>query len=283
MSETPASHTDDLELARAIIADDEDAWHRFVTERSGVIIAVLRRYIFDDDDVRTVYVDLLASLRRGRLADFAGFSSLTTWLVCLARGAAADHLRHTLGRRQEPAGLESLDAVQREAFRLYHVEGLAYDDVLLRLRQAGLLDRETSLAEILAAIENRLTARTLRRVAWDLHAASVGAASGRLLQYLDAAARDAEDRASRANPESELIAREARRTLERVHELVDQLPEEERRVLTLRFDAGWTADEVAAELGLPDRRRVYTIADRALARLRRWLHVTILVAIIVLT
>ena len=31
-------------------------------------------------------------------------------------------------------------------------------------------------------------------------------------------------------------------------------------------------DEVAEELGLESRRRVYTVADRAVARLRRWLE-----------
>jgi RNA polymerase sigma factor (sigma-70 family) len=260
----------DLTLARAVLAGDEPAWHRFVTEHSGILLAILRRYLHDNDEIRTVYVDVLAELRRGKLGEFAGRSSLATWLACIARGAAADHLRHTLGRREEPAGLEDLDARQREVFRLYYIEGRAYADVRLRLDQSGRLADGESLAAILADLESRLHPRTLRRLAWDLHATSVGAASGRLLEYLDHAAAAGQEAARARSPEADLIAREARRHIARILALVEELPDEERAVLKLRFDAGWTADQIADELAIPGRRRVYTILDRALARLRRW-------------
>jgi RNA polymerase sigma factor (sigma-70 family) len=270
--DAPRDHVAELNLTRAVLAGDESAWHAFVTRHSGILIAILRRYIFDQDDVRSVYVDVLAELRRGKLAEFAGRSSLSTWLACIARGAAVDHLRHNLGRREEPAGLADLDQRQREVFRLYYIEGRAYEDVRLRLHQAGQLADGISLAEILADIESRLNDRTLRRLAWDLHATSVGAASGRLLEYLDdAAVAEAEATTAHA-PDAALIAREARRRIEGILALVDELPEEERTVLRLRFDQGWTAEQIADELAIPGRRRVYTILDRALARLRRWVQ-----------
>ena len=271
MAEThdaPRDHLADLALARAVLAGDEPAWHRFVTGQSGILLAILRRYLRDTDEIRTVYVDVLAELRQGKLAEYAGRSSLATWLACIARGAAADHLRHTLGRREDPTGLADLEPWQREVFRLYYVEGRAYEDVRLRLRQNGQLSDGESLAEILADIESRLNQRTLRRLAWDLHAASVGAASGRLLEYLDDATRSADSLAP--SPDAALIAREARQQIARILALVDRLPAEERAVLQLRFDQGWTADQIAAELTIPGRRKVYTILDRALARLRRW-------------
>jgi DNA-directed RNA polymerase specialized sigma24 family protein len=234
-------------------------------------VAVLRRYLFDEDELRTVYVDVLAKLRRGQLATYAGRSALTTWLTLVARGAAADHLRHRFGRREDPAGLEQLDDRAREVFRLYCVEGLDYEDVRLRLRESGRLGADESLAEILADIEARLTGRTLRRIAWDLHATSVGAASGRLLEYTQVMREERRRRGDEEQPDAALLAREAAATVARIRELMADLPEEERRILELRFDAGWTADRIAEELGLPGRRRVYTVADRALARLRRWL------------
>lgn len=267
--DAPRDHLADLDLTRAVLAGDEPAWHRFVTGHSGILLAILRRYLYDADEIRTVYVDVLAELRQGKLAEYAGRSSLSTWLACIARGAAVDHLRHTLGRREEPAGLTDLDERQREVFRLYYIEGRAHEEVLLRLRQDGRLADGESLAEILADIESRLNPRTLRRLAWDLHAASVGAASGRLLEYLDDAAATQSEATLARSPEADLIAREARHHIERILALVDDLPPEERAVLHLRFDAGWTADQIAAELAIPGRRRVYSILDRALARLRR--------------
>jgi RNA polymerase sigma factor (sigma-70 family) len=276
-SPPPADHADDLVLAEDVLRGDVDAWHRFVHHKSGIIVAVLRRYLFDDDEIRTVYVDVLAKLRQGQLATYAGRSALTTWLTLVARGAAADHLRHRFGRREDPAGLDRLDDRGREVYRLYCVEGLDYEDVRLRLRESGRLGPDESLAEILADIEDRLTDRTLRRIAWDLHAASVGAASGRLLEYAEATRIELQRRRQELSPDAALLAEEAAATLSRVRELLADLPDEERRVLELRFDRGWTADQVAEELGLPGRRRVYTIADRAVARLRRWLGLTVLV------
>jgi RNA polymerase sigma factor (sigma-70 family) len=266
----PPNHLADLTLARAVLAGDESAWHRFVTGHSGILLAILRRYLHDTDEIRTAYVDVLADLRQGKLAEYAGRSSLSTWLACIARGAAVDHLRHTLGRREEPAGLTDLDERQREVFRLYYVEGRAYEEVRLRLRQSGRLADGESVAEILADLESHLNHRTLRRLAWDLHAASVGAASGRLLEYLDDAAAAGNDAVLAQSPDADLIAGEARRHVARILALVEQLPPEERTVLRLRFDAGWTADQIAEKLAIPGRRRVYTILDRALARLRRW-------------
>jgi RNA polymerase sigma factor (sigma-70 family) len=276
-SPPPADHAADLALAEAVLRGDVPAWHRFVQEKSGIIVAVLRRYLFDDDEVRTVYVDVLAKLRQGQLATYAGRSALTTWLTLVARGAAADHLRRRFGRREDPVGLEQLDDRSREVYRLYCVEGLDYEDVRLRLRESGRLAPGESLAEILATIEDQLTDQTLRRIAWDLHATSVGAASGRLLEYTEAVRRELEERRGQQSPDAALLAEETAASVRRIRALIADLPDEERRVLELRFDAGWTADQVAAELGIPTRRRVYTIADRAVARLRRWLGLAVIV------
>ncbi len=267
--DAPRDHAADLTLAQAVLAGDEPAWHRFVTGHSGILLAIVRRYLHDTDEIRNVYVDLLAELRQGKLGEYAGRSSLATWLACIARGAAVDHLRHTLGRREEPAGLADLDERQREVFRLYYLEGRPHEEVRLRLHQRGLLADGSSLAEILVDIESRLNNRTLRRLAWDLYAASVGAASGRLLEYLDHAAATQTEANLARSPEADLIAREARRHVARILALVDELPPEERAVLHLRFDAGWTAEQIADELAIPGRRRVYSILDRALSRLRR--------------
>lgn len=262
-----AMHQDDLDLVDAVLRGEIDAWHRFIDEKSGVIIAVLRRYLFDEDELRTVYVDVLSKLRKSQLATYEGRSALTTWLTLVARGAAADHLRARFGRREEPAGLADLPPRSRTVYQLYYIEGLAFEDVRMRVK----LGPDESLAEVLAEIEDKLTNRTLRRIAWDLHATSVGGTTGRLLEYLEVTSEDMQRQGRELEPDALLIRQEAQRTLERVRQLMADLPAEERQVLELRFDEGWTADRIAEEMALPGRRRVYTIADRALARLRRWM------------
>ena len=45
----------------------------------------------------------------------------------------------------------------------------------------------------------------------------------------------------------------------------------DRRLLELRFERGWTAGRIASELGLKGQRRVYSMLERIVARLRRQL------------
>jgi RNA polymerase sigma factor (sigma-70 family) len=59
--------------------------------------------------------------------------------------------------------------------------------------------------------------------------------------------------------------------MEEVRSLVEQLSEEEQEVLRLRYSEERTAREIADELGLGSQRRVYTILDRAVRKLRKLL------------
>ncbi len=53
-----------------------------------MILSVLHRYLFDDDDVRAAYVDDLKCIYRGGLSSLKGRALLSTWLVVVARSTA---------------------------------------------------------------------------------------------------------------------------------------------------------------------------------------------------
>jgi RNA polymerase sigma factor (sigma-70 family) len=57
-----------------------------------------------------------------------------------------------------------------------------------------------------------------------------------------------------------------------VRELLAELSEEEQDVVRLRFEEGMTAQQIAEERGLAGQRRVYTILDGALRKLRKLLE-----------
>jgi DNA-directed RNA polymerase specialized sigma24 family protein len=130
---------EDLALIDMILGGSTVHWHAFVDRYAGLIYSVVRRQLFveDDDEVRTVFADILEALYRGKLAEFRGNSELSTWLIVVSRGKALDHLRHLQGRRKHPQGYETLSPFEREVFRLYHVEGLGFDAVIHSLQSAG--------------------------------------------------------------------------------------------------------------------------------------------------
>ncbi|MCH5376663.1 MAG: hypothetical protein JJ992_22085, partial [Planctomycetes bacterium] len=151
------------------------------------------------------------------------------------------------------------------------IDGRSFRRLQLAVEESGALADGDSLAAILVEIEDSLSSRALRRITWDLQATSAGVATGRMLEFLEAAGRECRERSWGVTPEMDLYRKETRRTVAIIRELVQELPEMDRRVLELRFDDGWPARRIAEELALTYPREVYTIIHRATQTLRRLL------------
>lgn len=262
----------DLKLVRDIIRGSTEAWQALAVRYAGLIFSVLRRYIFDEDDRRTVYVDILERLHRGKLATYQGRALLSTWLAVVARRAAQDFLRKNYGRRELPSGIQKLSPLDRNIFRFYYIDGMDFHAVRHWANEQGALLSAEELADILRRIDRALDDRTMRRIAYDLGATSVGAISGRMLEYMNEYRARAESTSAQWNPESALIEKEARKTIAAVSEALRKLPEEDRRVLELRMDRGWTAHRIAEELALSNEQQAFTAIRRGIRRLRRLLE-----------
>ncbi len=266
-------HAQDLALVRRILAGDVAAWESFVERYAGLILAMARRYLHsrDPDDVRTVFANVLGSLRRSRFQTYAGRAALSTWLTLVARSEVMDHLRRQFGRDMKAKALRRLTSDERTVFRLYLIEGLPWNEVAARLETNGTRWGEDRFIEALHNIESRLGDRWLKRLAYDLHAQSIGAASGRLLEYLDHVRDEFERREGALNPEYDVMEREARRTVDALRDRIASLDPRDRRLLELRFERGWTAGRIATELGMKGQRSVYKTVNRIVSRLRRQL------------
>ena len=273
--EASSTAGEDLALVQAIRAGSVEAWHHFVQRYSGIIYSVLRRYFHDEDEIRDGYVDILEKLYRGTLDQYTGRSALSTWLVFVARSHAIDEHRRRHGRRELPTAVKAMGELERRVFALYYLEGATFDTVRQRAAPADDPLTTEDLIEILGRIEESLDRRTRRRIAYDLHAASVGAAAGRILEFLDQATAEYQSKCRRLDPAFLLMEKETRATVARVRTLIDSLPEQERRILSLRFDHGWTAKQIAEELELGGQRKAYTLIDHAVRRLRKWLNINI--------
>lgn len=262
---------EDLALIEMVLGGSTVHWHAFVDRYAGLIYSVVRRQLFveDEDEVRTVFADILEALYRGKLAEFRGSSELSTWLIVVSRGKALDHLRHLQGRRKNPQGYETLSPFEREVFRLYHVEGLGFDAVIHSLQSAGMPANAEMIAHAVLKIEGTLDRHYLRRLEADAKAPALGVVSGRLLEFLNH--MDVVRERTDEHQSEQLDRDDTERMAARVRELLAELSDEERDIVRLRFEEGWTAQRIAEEKGLPGQRRVYTILDGVLKKLRRGL------------
>ncbi len=263
---------EDLELVRSILDGSEEAWQRFILDYAKLINSVLLNYCRDEDDARTVFVDVLEHLRHNRFAHYAGRARLSTWVVVVTRRTACDYHRKRLGRFGLPERIKDLAKLDQDVFRLFFVDGMSFEAVCHRVRPGGPpLDAET-LAGILQRLEGRVSDRVLRRLAYEARAASIGGLSGRMLEYLDELRSDLELASRVSTPEFALMEKEACETARRVREELEKLPAEDQLALKLRFYHGATSGSIAQEMGLGGAERAKTLLRRGLRRLRRALE-----------
>ena len=260
---------EDLALIEMVLGGSTAHWHAFVDRYAGLIYSVIRRQLFaeDEDDVRTVFADVLESLYRGKLAEFRGNSELSTWLIVVSRGKALDHLRHIQGRRKHPQGWDELTTLERYVFKFHFVEGLGFDAVIHSLHSARVPATAEDVAHAVLKIEGTIDKHYLRRLESDAKAPALGVVSGRLLDYM----KHMEFEHERDEDDDSLARDGVEKMAARVRELLADLSDEEREVVRLRFEEGWTAQRIADERGLSGQRKVYTILDGALRKLRKLL------------
>ena len=69
-------------------------------------------------------------------------------------------------------------------------------------------------------------------------------------------------------PDQVLERKELEAMGRRVRELLAEMSDEEREIMRLRFDEGWTARRISDELGMGGQRKVYTVIDRVIRSIR---------------
>ena len=262
---------DDLNLVSAILKRSEKAWHDFVERYSGLILGVTRRQLFeaDEDQVRTIYVEILASLYNGALKKYQAKSSLSTWLIVFTRNRARDYLRKIYGRSTEPDGYSSFDKRDKLIFKLYYIEMLPLEAILLQLRWSEPGITIDDIVTSIRRIERVLNPRYLKNLAEKNQARKHGVRKVHLARYfVDMSVRD-DIYIRYVRPDAVMLERENKKNVQELRERIAELHENERRILYLRFDKGLSANEIADEMDIGERRRVYTIIDGIMRKLRK--------------
>ncbi len=262
---------DDFNLASAINDGSEKAWHEFVERYSGLIMGVIRRQLFeaDEDQVRSIYVDILSSLYTTGLQKYRAKSSLSTWLIVFTRNRARDHLRRLYGRSTEPTGYRKLRKRDKLVFKLFYNEMLPLGAIVLQLRWSEPKITIDDIVKSIRRIEKLLNPRYLRNLNEKNQARRHGIRSIQLARYLiDISVRD-DIYARCVKPDSAMLERETSESVRELKEKIANLHENERKILYLKFDKGLSAKEIASEMEIAEERRVYTIVDRITRKLRK--------------
>jgi RNA polymerase sigma factor (sigma-70 family) len=273
MDPAALKRSSDKELAALSAHGSIQAWHEFVLQYSGIIRAVIRRYLtwMDDEDQMNAYVDILEYMFSEGLSRYDGRACLSTWITTVTRNRCLDLLRSKAGRRRPPKWLEGFSEVERHVYRLFYLEFRSPPAILAWLAGHGHLLTPQMLDDILHRIDDRMDRSFRRRMAYDLQAGSLGVLSGRMLEFMDHLRLEQEQNLASA-PDVELFRKRTLELLEEIRRHVAVLDNPERRVIELRFFENMKAPRIARLLNLAGSHSVHAVIDRALLTLRNMIE-----------
>ena len=249
---------DDREIAEILnglaSAEPRDAWNRFLTDYSPLLLQVIRQFVRESDAAGDCFVFVCEQLHRGaflRLRRFQpnGKAKFTTWLRVVARNLCLDWRRHESGRQQPLRAIEQLDPLDRAVFQLVHQKGLSTEDCLVQLRASDSRLTMALIESSLSRIENALTPR--QRWLLQMRRPRIGSIDNELNEDGQPAGEQISDPAP--NPETLYAREEERAALGRA---VARLSASDRLLLELRYDQELTLSEIARLMGRTDAQRV---------------------------
>lgn len=261
----------DLDLTQAVSSGSLEAWHEFIERYSGLIYGVIRRHLFgaDDDEVRSVYVDILKSLYDGDISKYRGESFLSTWLIVTARRRALDFYRKHHGRVRKPESLNDLSEFDQKVLQLYFAERLPIEIVVHTLKWRGYFADAEEIIKSIQRIEHVMDRRYLERLDNEHKAHELGFDSVHMLKYIVQLRLDYEEKLNCNRPDRNLIEEEANETTDRIQALIKSFTPQERKVVFLRFHRRWPAKKIADKLNLKNQRKSYALIDKVVRKLRK--------------
>ncbi len=260
-----------LSLAAAASSGSIPAWHEFLKRYSNLIFSVVRRHLVseDEEDVRSVYVDVLEALYTGELAKYRDDVELTTWLIVFTRSRSLDFFRKRHGRYRKPEGYNKLTDFEKKVLELYFVKWLPLAVVIEILHSTGFAATVDDIVDASTRINDVMDARYLRRIERQHDAEREGVESARMLKFLVECQLEQEEKTRTNSPDCQLFEEEAQARIDRVRTTVESLSPGEREILALRFAERLTAKEIAGRLKLGGQRRAFTRIDRIVRKLRK--------------
>ena len=226
-----------LELLRAAQAGDREACERAVTENSGLIWSIVRRYYGRGVEADDLYqLGCLGFLKAVQGFDFSYGTCFSTYAVPKIAGEIRRFLRDD--------GMLKVSRGLREQAQLLYTSRE-------RLRQR--LGREPALSEL--AEDTGLTPEEIAR-------ADLAADAPESLQQETADGLTLEGMLGTEAPEEAMVERIALR------EAIDQLPEKERMTILLRYFKSLTQEQTARVLGV-SQVQISRLERRGLERLRK--------------
>ncbi len=229
-------------------------WKQFLREHTRLMLKIIWQFDNDYDGVMEKYLYVCSKLAAGNFAILRRFTQqhhanpprFTTWLGTVTYNLCVDAYRSSHGRRQFPRAVLGLPALDREVFQLYYWKGYSREEIEHTLsnkfKHDGLSIMESlqRVEEVIAGLSTTVDRRPVF-LPFNENDSPVGMSENttdfnEMLEWLD--------------------------------RWMDELNDQERMIIRLRFWEGMTGPEIADAMGISPTQRVYPLLQKALSSLR---------------
>lgn len=232
--------------------------HELLTANLAVIERAIRfaarRYRLTPEDAQDFEGIVKLKLVENDYAILAAYeqrSGFSTFIGIVVQRMALDYRVHLWGRWHPSAEAKRLGPLAVQLEQLLHRDGRTLDDAVVLLRE----EHDGVTRESLAALADKLPPRPPRHREVELEAATPVAVT--------------------ANIDEPALADDRRRSSQQLSVLMaailEQLPEDDRLILQLRFEGGMSVAQIARSLML-DQKLTYRRIERSMREMRRELE-----------
>lgn len=244
-------------LLKRLFSDDaeaaERAWKEFLRRYSSLFLKVIWQFERDVDAAMEKYVYVCTHLAANNLARLRKYQpeqrehlpKLSTWLTIVVKNLCVEERRVTHGRRRLPRALLSLSEFDQQVFKHCYWEGYTAQEVS---EMIGAVNSE-STSSVRDALD-RIEALALRPSKTWADALPKAFVSFDEQWHGNGKASDLDESRSSES-------------------LLDVLTSEERLVVQFRFWEDLSAPDIARLMNLSSPRKVYTLLERALKKMRQ--------------
>ncbi|MCB0718681.1 MAG: sigma-70 family RNA polymerase sigma factor [Bacteroidetes bacterium] len=254
----------DSELIAHFQKNPEEAYAELLKRFSPVIIRMIRRFMYDQDEVMEVYTSVCERLRAKDFKALRRFrinKEITPWLSVVVANACRDRFRKNKYTSVPQSVISKLDAREKLVFKYYYQEQYQQDHIVEVIKgKHSMSCTALEVAHALDKIEGLLSINKRWHLIMALNQNKAMLSIEDLQEYgYEAASPDTA--VAKVDPGEE-----------KVNQLVaalEKLDAEDRLLVLLRFEQGMKASEIADALAFENHKYVYTRLRTIVNRLRR--------------
>jgi DNA-directed RNA polymerase specialized sigma24 family protein len=255
----------DSELISRFKRDPESAYANLLDRYSTVILRMIRRFMYDDDEVMEVYTSVCERLRARdfhALRRFRINKELAPWLSVVVANACRDRFRKKRAVSVPQSVLEKLNNLEKLVFKYYFQDQLRHDEIAATVTGKNGLDCSTY--DVTLAIDK---INSLLSVSKRWHLLNAIHQNMSMLSVEDLRNMGFEVAVyDRQGPMAE-DSKEER--LQRLDDALGKLDPEDQLLVLLRFEHSLKASQIADAMGYDNHKYVYTRLRTVTNRLRR--------------